>query len=151
MVSRFKQLCNKSQEWVPVAVYVLTLGPDSDTPYFQLPASLELYCMKPTISIVCRRLYNQCSLTQLLYSAHLCSSRSTDSQGQGWRLACQVQCWAFVAFQRLPFDAWSFEQRRITCPSHWLACISQTGWHGGRKCANLEIKLCNIWESPCWN
>ena len=46
MVGRSKQLWNKSQEQLPVAVYVLTLGPDYDM-----------------ILIVCCKLYSHYSLT----------------------------------------------------------------------------------------
>ena len=52
MAGHFKQLGNKSQERVPVAVvmsYLLAQGPDCDTLYFQIVAASEFCCMKPTI------------------------------------------------------------------------------------------------------
>ena len=38
MVGHFQQLCDKSQEWTPLAVYVLPFGPDCDT-YFRPAAA----------------------------------------------------------------------------------------------------------------
>ena len=58
-VSHFKQLCNKSQEQVPVAVCVLPLGPNC--PYYQLTtARILLY---EANELICHRLYDRYSLT----------------------------------------------------------------------------------------
>ena len=63
MVGCSKELWNNSQEQLLVVVYVMPLGSDCDTPYFQLAAALEFCYQKPTILTISYKLYNRYSLT----------------------------------------------------------------------------------------
>jgi len=48
----------------------------------------------------------------------------------------------------------ALKSTNLTYLSHRLACISypfQTGRQGAKNVLQLEIKICNIWESPCQN
>jgi len=59
VVGRFKQLCNKTQERVPVAVYVLPLGPDCDSPYYVPTGNCFGNWLYEVKDLVCHRLYNR--------------------------------------------------------------------------------------------
>ena len=153
MVGHFKQLCNKTQERVPVAVYVLPLGPDCDSPYYQLATASEIGCTKPKILFA-----TGCTIDTHSPLVILCSCLSLcwlAGSGQGPEV-----CWSGSAlgFRGLPTSYRLIPSKRnpaIVCellppgvlnttnPSNWMACISfeQDGM----------VQNCTTWESPSQN
>jgi len=100
VVRCFKQLSSKLEEQVPVAVYVLSLGPDCGSPYYRLATASE-FCghLPQTVQLIFTH--------PLLYSAHLCCSADTWGHGKARRFAGQV-----LGFRGLPANYWYISSER---------------------------------------
>ena len=175
-VGHSKQLSNKSQERVPVTVYASPLSPDCDTPYLRLAAVLEFCCKKPMILTVAAG----CTINTHSPLAILCSSLLLcwlSGSGQGLEVCWSGSVLGFggcpASYRLIPsernprkscpvhlhlarslwaFNAWSIQQYWLHLPlSRTGLYLFQTGWHGAKNVLQLDIKLCNIWESPWWN
>ena len=154
----------------------LELGSDFGTPYFRLAAASE-FVAKPTISTICCRLYDQYSLTPcctlLVFIALLWRPRSLlirFSTGLSWPSnQLSVDTVREKTGSCLPTISASFGKKSVssfhlellnstdlTYLSLSLACRSymyrfRMGRHGAENVIQSEIKLCDIWESFCWN
>jgi len=146
----FKQLCNWSQEQVPVAAYVIPLRPDSDSSYYRLATALEFVVRSQWSHLL---LAVRSILTHPLpYSAYLCCSADWQGQSKARRFVGLVQCWAFVAFQLASYQLILSERNSATALarslrvwllgalnsidlSHWMACIPV-------KQDGMVLKLC---------
>ena len=151
----FKLLCNKSQKRVPVAVYVLPLGPDCDCPYFRLAATSELILLYKANNLIYCGLCDQYSLT-LCHTLFIIAALLTR------RVMRRPRCllirfsagllWLPTSYRFIPsernqvtplarslwaFATWSFEQ-------HWPLSLTdlylfRTRRHGAEIVLQLEI------------
>ena len=159
VVGHFKQLCNWSQEQerVPVAVCVLPLGPDCDSPYYRLATASKFCCTMPTILFAAG-----CLIYIHSPLARLCCAADLWGQGKARRFAGQVQRWAFVAFQlAIGWYSSTEIQRRLwwevcecfplmaltalTSLIEWLVSLSnRTAWC--QDCATIrKLGMPNFW------
>ena len=136
MVGLFQQLCDKSQEWTPLAVCVLPLGPDCDT-YIRPAGASEFCCTKPTILTATGYTIDVCSpLTILCSSLLLCWLLGS---GQG-----AEACWwgSALGFHGLPSSYPLILSKRN--PRSF--CVPTFGNSYGKK----SVSLCclELWTAP---